>query len=149
MCLCALFVNYCVMFVYGVFRSWCVCVCDVFACVACGVLRDVVCVFCVCLGVLLIRLCDEFMFYYAMSHGLCLCCCVCVRVGLNVLVRLFVTYYAIVYDVFVGCLCLRVCLVLLTVIGCRVCELLCDDALWILCVLLWLCVCVVCLCVCL
>ena len=41
-------------------------------------------------------------------------------------------HYAIMYDVFWECLCLRVCLFLLTVLGCRVCEL-CDDTCWIMC----------------
>ena len=41
MCLCVLFVNYCVLF-YGVFCSCCLFVCYAFACVACGVLCDVV-----------------------------------------------------------------------------------------------------------
>ena len=39
--LCVLYVNHCVLF-YGVFCSWCLRVCYVFACVACGVLCDVV-----------------------------------------------------------------------------------------------------------
>ena len=68
-----------------------VCACVVLACVACGVLCDVVwfvfVVVFVCLGVLLICVCDLSMMYYALSHGLCLCCCVFVRVGLNVFVR--------------------------------------------------------------
>ena len=42
------------------------------------------------------------------------------------------------YDVF--CVCVCVCLFLLTVLGCRVCELSCDDACLIPGVLLCLCV---------
>ena len=38
------------------------------------------------------------------------------------------------------------CLFLLTVLGCRVCELLCDDACWILCVLVLLMLFNVCVC---
>ena len=79
-----------------------VCACVMFL----RVLRVVCCVllygFVVFLGVLLICLCDVSMVYYALSYGLCLCCCVFVRVGLNVLMRLFVTYYAMLYDVFCG-----------------------------------------------
>ena len=41
MCLCVLFVNYCVLF-YGMFCSCCLLMWYVFACVACGVLCDVV-----------------------------------------------------------------------------------------------------------
>ena len=87
MCLCVLLANYCVMF-YGVFCSCCLFVRCAFACVACGVLCDVVLiVFCLCVGVLLIRLRGVFLIDYALSYGLCLCCGVFVRVGLNVLVR--------------------------------------------------------------
>ena len=78
-CLCVLFVNYCVLF-YVVFCSGCLCVCYVFACVACGVLCDVVWIVYVafaCVGVLLICLCDVFMIYYALPYGLCLCVCMC------------------------------------------------------------------------
>ena len=83
---CALFVDYGVLF-YGVFCSWCLCVCYVFACVACGVLCDVVLVVLgMCVGVLLICLCGVLMLYNALSHGLCLRC-VFVRVGLKVFVR--------------------------------------------------------------
>ena len=61
----------------------------------------------------------------------------CVR-GLMCSCVLYVIYYVMLYDVFWG-VCVCVCLVF-NVIGCRVCELLCDDACWILCVLLSLCV---------
>ena len=41
------------------------------------------------------------------------------RAGLNVFVRLFVTYYAMLYEV----LLVSMCLCVLVVLGCNVCEL--------------------------
>ena len=61
---------------------------------------------------------------------------------------LFVTHDAMLYDVFWGCSCLCVCLLLLTMLGCRVCEL-CDDACWIMCVLVFMSLFKVFVCVCL
>ena len=66
---------------------------------------------------------------------------------------LFVNYSAMLDDAWFGSLCLCVCLLLLTVRGCRACEFLCDDACWILCVFVFMClfnvlVCFVCDCVC-
>ena len=61
------------------------------------------------------------------------CVCVFVYVCVWGLMRscvLFVTYDAMLYDLFWGCLCLCVLVFLLTVLGCRACELLCDDAWW-------------------
>ena len=52
-----------------------------------------------------------------------------------------VTYSAMLYNVFGGWLWFCVCLSLLTVLGCRACELVCDDACWLMCALL----CVMCL----
>ena len=116
------FVSECVL-VYVVFCSWCLCVRYVFACVACGVLCDVVwIVFCVfaCVGVLLSCLCDVSMLNYALPYGLCSCCRVLVRVGFNVFVRV-------------------VCNLLCDVVGCAfrvfvfVCVLVFVDCAWMPC----------------
>ena len=71
MCLCVLFARYCVLF-YGVFCSWCLCVCYVFAWCACGVLCYSVwfgLIVFVCVGVLLMCLCGVFMVYCVRSYG--------------------------------------------------------------------------------
>ena len=67
-----------------------VCLCAVRLRVACGVLCDVVwivCVVFVCVGVLLICLCDAFIVYCVLSYGSCWCCCVFAHAGLNLFVR--------------------------------------------------------------
>ena len=69
-------------------------------------------------------------------------CCRLDRVGVSVYVcvrsymcscAVSVISYAMLYDVFLVC-CVCVCL-LFNVIGCRACEVLCDDACWIMCVI--------------
>ena len=63
LCVCVLRVVYCVMMV---------------GCSVAAVL---------CVGVLLIGLCDVCVVYCVLSCGLCWCCCVCVLAGLTVFVR--------------------------------------------------------------
>ena len=117
------FKNYGVLF-YGVFCSWCPCVCYVFAVCACGVLCDVVWfVFVVffCLGGCFVTMfvwcvygLQSAVVWWVSVCVMCSCCCVCVRVGLNVYVRFVCDcFIAMLYGVFlVVCFVVFVCVFL-------------------------------------
>ena len=90
------------------------------------------------MGVLRICLCDVFMAYCVLSYGSCWCCRLLVRAGLHVFVRFACDLICDVVKCFSCALVCGVCL-LFNVIGCRVCELLCDDACWIMCVIVFKC----------
>ena len=81
------------------------------------------------MGALLICLCGVIIICCVMSYGLCLCYCAFERVGYMCSCVVFVTLYAMLYDVCWGVFVfLCVVVFLLTVLGCRVCEFEYDDA---------------------